>query len=306
MVCGIPAPDRRKRQFVMLRAYIDDSNIGTPPVYVLAGWMAPVGVWERFSDDWDQILRMSPRIRYFKYAEAMSLNGEFSGMSKELRDEKLCLLVNLMEEYNLTGVASVMPQKIFQDHWGQDSIKEIRTPIYPLVLSLMGRALEYHFGSGSKEKLDFVFDVMPTSGAMQYVYDGWEAFRFTAPSDVRDLMSVSPPSFQSDMEVVALQAADFIAGWIRERFAAELTGKPIPNPPWGDRGRNLATTIRFWDREFAESLYLEMYGHLPVPVSWSYHYGLGINWLPDAYRLVSSLSQIDCHFHPRQVPERSQ
>jgi hypothetical protein len=73
----------------MLKAYIDDCRMGdlSADVFVLAGWLAPVQIWTVLSDDWNAVLRMSPRVRYFKFDEAMGLSGEFYGMSPEARDE---------------------------------------------------------------------------------------------------------------------------------------------------------------------------------------------------------------------------
>jgi hypothetical protein len=56
---------------MVLQAFVDDSGIGQPPVYILAGWIADAAKWADFLTEWDRVLRMSPRIRYFKFAEAM-------------------------------------------------------------------------------------------------------------------------------------------------------------------------------------------------------------------------------------------
>ena len=101
----------------MLKAYFDDSRMGQPPCYVLGGWVAPAKVWAPFSDAWRDILWMRPRIEYFKFQEAINFNGEFHGVSKESRDEKLKLLVSLIAEYKISccrlGYSSRSFPKVF-------------------------------------------------------------------------------------------------------------------------------------------------------------------------------------------------
>jgi hypothetical protein len=59
-----------------LRAFFDDSNINQGPVYVLAGWVGPAEKWAPFSDEWQAILDMNPRVGPFKYSEpSEAVNG---------------------------------------------------------------------------------------------------------------------------------------------------------------------------------------------------------------------------------------
>src|SRR5947209_278262 len=98
LVCGLPEPGRSHRPLLMLKAYMDDSHVGdrSSAVYVVAGWVAPIKTWLAFSEDWDEVLRMSPRVQYFKWQEAMAFNGEFYGITEERRNEKLRLLIDII------------------------------------------------------------------------------------------------------------------------------------------------------------------------------------------------------------------
>ena len=98
---------RSNRLLLMLKAFIDDSNMNTGPVFVLGGWIAPAQTRAAFSDAWQEALRMSPRIEYFKLTEALNFNGEFNGLSEKSRDEKLTLLMSIIDEFKLTAVCSV-------------------------------------------------------------------------------------------------------------------------------------------------------------------------------------------------------
>jgi hypothetical protein len=112
----------------MLKAYIDDSRMGQPPIYVLGGWIADAKVWAPFSDGWKDILRMKPSIEYFKFSDAMTLNGPFSGFSEGSRDEKLRLLVNLIAEHQLLGLSCSVPHHYFLPLFGRHPNPEIRNP----------------------------------------------------------------------------------------------------------------------------------------------------------------------------------
>jgi hypothetical protein len=132
----------------MRRAFIDDSKMGQPPVYVLGGWVAPTSVWPSFSETWIDILRMSPRIRYFKFAEAMNLVGEFFGISEEKRNEKLKLLVTAVADHQLLGISVSIPHDLFSKYFGRDSNPDIRNPYVFAFFALVSRLAEYSAETG--------------------------------------------------------------------------------------------------------------------------------------------------------------
>jgi hypothetical protein len=114
----------------MLQAYIDDSCLGEGPVGLLAGWIDSAANWTKFSDDWAQALSMSPRLRYFKFSEANSFTGEFSGWSGTRRDERLRLLVNIIASYSPLGFATAVPHDLYQEGFGNHPDKVLRYPYY--------------------------------------------------------------------------------------------------------------------------------------------------------------------------------
>src|SRR4051812_4736199 len=120
LVCAYAEPSRSSKLLLMLKAYIDDSHMGSGSVFVLAGWLAEAKTWATFADDWDAVLKMSPRIKRFKYAEAMNFNGEFNGMSRERRDEKLRLLMGVLEKHEPLAISTIIPRSIFRLYFGTD------------------------------------------------------------------------------------------------------------------------------------------------------------------------------------------
>jgi hypothetical protein len=86
------------------QAMIDDS--GTEPqsrVFVLGGFIASAVDWAKFSTDWRTVLDQSPKLRYFRLTEAMSLSakGQFArhrGWNEAKRDSRLIDLANVIRK----------------------------------------------------------------------------------------------------------------------------------------------------------------------------------------------------------------
>lgn len=259
----------------MLKAFIDDSRMGQPPVYVLGGWMAPAKIWPEFSNDWQEVLRMRPRIQYFKFAEAMNFNGEFNGMSVESRDEKMNLLLRVIEEHKLLGAVSIIPHRLFLEYFGRHPHPEVRNPYFPSLYGLVARILRHNKAQDINERLELIFDYQPGNGdQMEKVRKGWEEFRNTMPDEFRDLVQVHPPSFLDDRDTVALQAADLLAGWARAIWESKILFKPGPYWPWGDRDVDIQTVKFEWTEATADALYEEMFGYKPVKFTYTLHHGL--------------------------------
>jgi hypothetical protein len=78
----------------MLQAFIDDSREPNPPIFVLAGYLAPVDRWAVFAKEWQEILNIPPRIPYFKMSEIRHLLGSKA-------NERIRLLHDVIERHIL-------------------------------------------------------------------------------------------------------------------------------------------------------------------------------------------------------------
>ena len=94
---------------LMLKVYIDDSNVGVEPVSVLAGWAATEETWASFEKDWSAALGMSPRLAYFKETEANGRSGEFAGWSDQSFADRMHLLMRIIADHNPFGLISAVP-----------------------------------------------------------------------------------------------------------------------------------------------------------------------------------------------------
>jgi Protein of unknown function (DUF3800) len=258
----------------MLKAYVDDSHVGDreSAVYVLAGWVAPVTTWRKFSDEWDAILWMSPRIRYFKFDEAMGLSGEFQGISEQSRDEKLRLLTNLLGEHAPLGIASILPTRIYEGVCRNHGSHLMRNPYSLLFFGIVGRLAKHYEWAGATEKIEFIFDHQP-SGKMNEIQRGWQAFLEAAPQNARALLYDHPPSFLDDKVCVVLQAADLHAGLVHLLESAPLLGREVPQFSWGQGASKLTRVFWMMDEEWAEGAINALFGYRPVRFTYSFGYG---------------------------------
>lgn len=237
LVCGLPEPKRSNRLLLILRAFIDDSHMNQPPLYVLGGWIAPASKWGVFVDAWQAAKLSSPRIDRFKFADALHdpPKGDFHGLSKESVRLKLQQLVSVVAEHELLGICSIVPHDVFQNYFGGLESKELNNPYILSFYGIVSRLLRHFAGRTDIDKIEFVFDYQPDRGrdSMRRVQEGWDAFYATSPPKFKALLNKHPPSFLSDSEFIALEAADLQAGWVRMVNVNAFAGNPPIEPPWG-------------------------------------------------------------------------
>lgn len=274
LVCGYAEPGRSRKLLLMLKAFIDDSHMGSGSVYILAGWVAEAKTWAAFVDEWDAVLRMSPRIKYFKYAEAMNFNGEFNGISKERRDEKVKLLMGIIEKYEPLAIATIIPRSIYKAYFGNDR-GALRFPYVPSFFGIISTLVRHLASQGIEEKIEFVFDFQPGgSDQMGTIQKEWSNFVEIADPVFRKYLHNHPPSFLDDQSVIALQAADMHAGWLYDLASALEENRPIPTPIWGDIGAGVFRLTWSMNDKVAEEMHYKILGYRPIRFTFTFQYGL--------------------------------
>jgi hypothetical protein len=234
----------------VLKAYFDDSNMGQGPVAVLGGWVAPPATWTAFRRDWDDVLRMKPRIGYFKWYEARGLSGQFNGISPAMRDEKLGLLVDVLATHDPLGIVSVISNDLHRQVFGSNPDKIMRGPYFLSFYSVVAQAVQYVHASAPTEQVEFTFDIQP--GQMDAAFASWQRMRDVAPLGMNAI--IGNVSFNNDVDVLPLQAADLTAGFTREQAEEACFGGQVPAPPWGDRGSTLKCLTRTWTEDIYRDL----------------------------------------------------
>jgi Protein of unknown function (DUF3800) len=273
MVCHFPAPLRDRHIIVALKIYVDDSGTRQPPVYILAGWIAQADQWASFSDQWQATLDMRPKIAYFKFVEAMTLSGEFSGISASSRDEKMNLMVNLLRDFDLLGVSITIPHAIFNTYFGDSASPDIRNPYSLAFYAIISIVFKYLTSIGYDDNMDFIFDTQDDQ--VDNVRDGWRFYASNLPDDQRK--KIGYPNFYDDKRVLPLQAADMFAGWTRRMDAALLTGELIPRTNWSERAPEIKKLGWVMDEAKAAEMYFKLHGHWRQRVTG--HFGYGSRYL---------------------------
>ncbi len=215
----------------MLKAFFDEST-DDEKVFFMAGWLAPFEEWVKFSDVWHRELRFEKPIEYFKHNEAMGLKGEFLGWTDGDRDSKMIALAQVIAKYELVGIVggvhlpnfrtifsgSALPKKVLRSvvtftepyHWGWQCV----------VSGTLGYQIEV--AKNTQDKVDFIFD-----GGLSYLDDSIENYpklKLVLPIQAQAIAGTVFPG--NDKEIVALQAADMLAG----QMLLEIKTKHRPEP----------------------------------------------------------------------------
>lgn len=229
LVCGLPSHRRAKRLLMALQAFMDGSGNQDQGVLVLAGYVSTMENWAEFSDQWNRILNMTPRLRYLKMNDAVRLKQEFHGWSEERRDERLGLFREVIENYVQLAIASTV---LYADlHCAMQTIGmqlKIR-PFHVAAFTMMRQLQKYQCEYGLNEKIDFYFDneVME----MSLILENWSWLVSTASDDLKPWIGATP-QFQDDQDFPPLQAADMIAWLGRNQWESLYQGKPRYEANW--------------------------------------------------------------------------
>jgi hypothetical protein len=226
LVCGLPAGKWERRQFFVLRGYIDDSgNRQHSPVLVLAGFIAPVVTWLAFTPDWQAMLDMPPRLDYFKMNEAATLTGQFKYWSQQRADERIALAYRAIEQHIPFQVSCIVHLEPFYRIFNPSNTEESAiNPFYLAFSSIIHDVAQNQLTHGVDEKIDFVFD----DQAMEKdkIVKAWDQFKEHINPAVKHLVG-SVPAFLDDKDFLPLQAADLLAWWVRK-----MVEGIAPSPPW--------------------------------------------------------------------------
>jgi hypothetical protein len=196
-----------------LQAYFDDSGSqrGDRRLYI-AGYLNSAGKWALFSEAWDEELRVSPSIEYFKMAEAFSFKNQFDGWHKSDRDEKLRGLARVIRHFQPASFEVSVSMADYQALVNPTSPYVLGNPYFTCCFGMVSTVVQYAVKSGITIPIDFIFD-------QQQGVDGDIALFFSHMAQnlspaTRKLVS-GTPTFKDDKLVLPLQAADMLAWHLR-------------------------------------------------------------------------------------------
>lgn len=240
---GIPRAERHRRLFVVLQAYVDESGDDElSSVFVFAGYVGKIAAFDKFADGWKALLRLPKPLAYLKFKEAAKLRGAFHGWTKEERNAKIAALYKFALRNTDFSFSVVITRKDFEDAKLAVGRKVIDwNPWTSAFTGVFAVIHQYQQIFGMNERVGFIFDEKKKYAGR--VYDAWSQFRGRTEPSISEMLGPSPPAFFSDNDIMPLQAADFLAGYIRCRLHRELTGEtladfgidePLSDPESGD------------------------------------------------------------------------
>lgn len=220
----------------MFRAFVDET--GNDPLqfaFTFAAWVATVEEWERFSDDWATVLKSDPSIKYFKHSEAKARVGQFENWDQIACDQKILKLAEVIAKrdvVNLYGLLSGIRNDIITSIINRAVIspKLVRSILHAnrsydwCFHSIASLVIQRQIELGRIEKVDFVFDKGDAA------FDDCVACYKSIireplfPEENRAVLGTLTEA--NDKDIVALQAADLLAG----QATMKLRGFPIEEP----------------------------------------------------------------------------
>ena len=202
----------------MLQAFFDESY--DDDIFVMAGWVASAKAWTAFSDEWQQFLDMKPSIGYFKMREAFNYQGEFKWWGEKSRNEKVRLLMGCISDHASLAVSCYMPHRKYKEIFDGVVVDPEITPYAFTLENIIKGLADHQEALGFHEKIDFIFDneVMEKESIQRE----WASFKEVNP-EIAHLLG-DEPQFRDDMNWKPLQAADMLAGLVRDNRERVLKG----------------------------------------------------------------------------------
>jgi hypothetical protein len=259
-VSGMPRKLRNKARLVVLQGWFDDSGKEgwprpkTSPVYLLAGYIAPVRVWAAFADDWKKELDREPKLDFLHAKDAYTFACQFGkgsqwekawGERNEVeRDKRLLAFARIIQDhlrpmwnaYNvpdrlgLTWMLSHDEYREFRDAMERHPLitkaerKVIKNPYFFGFQYVMGACLRYKgFSRTSDESIQILFDRdIDNKKRLEMGFKQWvEVVRLDAPHLLKQLVN-EQAEFRDDKKHPELQAADLLAYHLR-KYIYEIT-----------------------------------------------------------------------------------
>jgi hypothetical protein len=209
---------------VPVGAFIDESgNDGHSPVMVLSALVANIERWKLFSDEWQDELSASPKIKCFKSYDAATLENYFKGFTHEEAEHKTDRLASVILKHIEYGIVELVYNDEFDEiikgqlYWPKGKLpRKMNDPYFLLFYGLVKNIIREQFSR--KDKVDFTFDNYNKVGreCLRHINDG--EFTQLLPDGYKDIIGRAIPG--NDEEFLPLQAADLVAGQYRRFIGA--------------------------------------------------------------------------------------
>jgi hypothetical protein len=166
---------------VMLRAYFDESGMGSTSVFALAGYVAPEDEWERFETKWHNLLQSplryeNPKLtperaaiigRPLSFLHATDMEGmgkgRFRALGQQNRDYLIATSVRIIRHSGVLGIASavIMPEYERLDERVKRVIESPYLLCFQHVIAEVAKRARAFLGEDHSEGIAYVFEQQP-------------------------------------------------------------------------------------------------------------------------------------------------
>lgn len=200
--------------------YGDESGSHGDGPFVLSGYLADDGVWDRFEQGWHNALQADPKIEYFHMRECIKLEGQFEGFSRYTADRKMNALLDellpFLRRGEITEYTAILDWDMYRNAVSGVAKKKYWNPYLFLIMAIQTEVTKRIVDAG--EPVYFFFDdqidKLEHDAARQFA-----RAKEALPPELGRLLHGQ--TFRSDKYCYQLQVADFIA-WQRRRKELNL------------------------------------------------------------------------------------
>jgi hypothetical protein len=203
LVCGLPPGKRERRLIMVLKAFFDGSTEAGEAL-IFAGYMASVETWAKFSEDWSELLAVSP-----------SINPPFKMKSFSRNLDRAEIQYQAIARAGLAGIGCAIPIRPLVKVADEIGLpKKWKNPYYLAWRIIITEAIRGANILGSQEPIEFIFD---DQNDKVRIIESWDRYYQSMPGDIRERVR-GIPGFKKDDDLAPLQAADLIAWWGRKQY----------------------------------------------------------------------------------------
>lgn len=199
-----------------LSAYFDDSGSDTGErEIVFAGLVNSDDSWQQFSLEWSTVLATPPTISHLKMVEANALRGQFAGWSRDVRDQKLQALADVIKRIRPQCTFEISISRAeYDNHVSPTAPRGLATPHLAATFGAVSGVARHLASEGGATPVRFVFDEQ--NGVSQDVALFFDYMLQNLDSVSHGLIKM-PIVYGNDMRDLPLQAADMLAWHIRRQ-----------------------------------------------------------------------------------------
>jgi len=258
MAVRVHPPTAKRRVVAVLRAYFDESGLGSTTVFAMAGYVAPEAEWETFEKKWRKLLEHplrleNPRLsaeqaaaigRPLDFLHAKDMeglgSGRFRSLGQQNRDYLKAASVDIILRSGVLGIASavIIPEYKLLD----DKVKEVIEDPYLLcfqhVITAVAKRAEAFLGEDHSEGIAYIFEQQPS-----WQQKANELWLKSVAQSYKNKYRMGSITFGEKKDFLPLQAADRNAFETYQHFT-----DPVPREIWSKFMSSRIHSGQYFDR----------------------------------------------------------